>query len=273
MKIRALPLQPALWVGIAFLAAACASAPPEKPISVSAEIQFHKSVGHELAYQLEPRLPLRQETTVTNYLEAVAQKIADSTKDFLMPNISIALIREVPNKAWADYALPGGRIYLSIGMLKQMGYQNEVAAEIAIQLAHLRNEDLLDYFKSKQLKAAAALAQSSSRHVLRPSELDPIPEKIDYFGPKGAFAFDEKDNIEAVETAVDLLYSAGYDPRGLVFFWQVQLNPASHSPYDKELLKKMLEETRRKIAQKAPLRNPIVKPESFISIRKRIEKL
>jgi predicted Zn-dependent protease len=286
MKKDPKPSQRAFCALLVLLLSACAGKPPEKPLSESAQIQFRKSVGQELSRKLEPQLSLRQETDITDYLEQIAQKIADSTKDFPLPNVKIALLNQETKheETWKDYALPGGHIYLAVGTLRLMRYQNEVAAQIALQLAHLRNEDILEYFKNKQIKKeeaekkavvadAASGLPSTPHRLLTPGELDPIPEKIDYFSPTGAFAFDETQNIEAVRTAVDLLYSAGYDPRGLVSLWQTYLSHSSDAPYDEAFLKKILDEIRRKIAQKAPLRNPIVSTEGFIAIRKRIEKL
>jgi predicted Zn-dependent protease len=230
-------------------------------------------MGLELARSLEPRLAFRDAPDITPYLEEIAQKIADSNKDFPLPEINVALLKndDGTNATWDNYALPGGHLYLSVGLLKLMKYQNEVAALIAVQLAHLRNEDLLEYFKKKQLKEEAD--QGGGANISpNPSRLL-LPEKINFFGRNGAFSFDESRNLEAARTAVDLLYAAGYDPRGLVALWQTYIDNFAYSPYKLETLKKMLEETRRKIAQKAPLRNPIVRTEGFIQIRQRIGKL
>jgi predicted Zn-dependent protease len=256
---------------------ACATPPPPKPVSEVERMQFHRRVGSELAQQLEPRLSFREEAHVTAFLGKIGQSLADATPALHLTAVSIALMRGVSGDRegpWRDFALPGGRIYLAIGMLRALPYQNEVAAEIAIQLAHLQHEHVLEYFRTQQSASESAESSSStSVDALSPVKLGVIPKKIDYFGPTGVFAFDEKQEIEAARDAVDILYADGYDPRGLISLWQNYVDHPDRSPYEEPNLRKILAETRHAIAQKAPLRNPIVRTEAFIAIHNRIEKL
>ncbi|MDR3605927.1 MAG: hypothetical protein P4M08_00940 [Oligoflexia bacterium] len=256
---------------IALVFASCASPPRPKPVSESAKIEFHKTVGNELARKFEPHLAFRQETVVTDYLEKIAHELVANTKGLLLPDITVKLIK---NDAWKDYALPGGKIYLSVSTLRQMHYQNEIAAEIALQLAHLQREHVLEYFqKMKASEGSESAPAAAGPAEVLPGQLAPIPEEIDYFGTTGVFAFGEKQDLAALQSAIDILYSAGYDVRGVISLWQVYLNNPQHSPYGDARLTKMLDEARRMIAQKAPLRNPIVRTEAFIAVQKRIKKL
>jgi hypothetical protein len=76
-----------------------------------------------------------------------------------------------------------------------------------------------------------------------------------------------------VEVAVSLLYRAGYDPRGLVSLWARFRALGLASPYGAELLSRMEEKSREAITLYAPLRNPIVRSDPFLEMRKRVQQL
>jgi hypothetical protein len=69
------------------------------------------------------------------------------------------------------------------------------------------------------------------------------------------------------------MYRAGFDPRGLISFWNRYAENPAHSPLDPGLLQQLIERSRTAIAQRAPLRNPIVRSKEFLALKKRIERL
>lgn len=77
----------------------------------------------------------------------------------------------------------------------------------------------------------------------------------------------------ALESAMEFLYQAGFDPRGMVhLLGKYQENPEK-SPYDEFTVKVMMENAWRMIALHAPLRNPIVRSDHFLALFHRIQKL
>jgi predicted Zn-dependent protease len=159
---------------------------------------------------------------------------------------SCNLIQPVESQ-WRSYAIPGEGLYLSTAILRGVRLEAEVAALIAIELSHLDRGLLL-----KQLEPSASLPPNLS---------------ID------AFSFSEEEELDSVDTAVDLLYQVGYDPRALVSLLQFFDKNRKSAPYSSDLIKKLIEKSRRTIALRAPLSNPILRSAEFARIQKGIRKL
>src|SRR5206468_4279479 len=104
------------------------------------------------------------------------------------------LLVEDRGQRWKNYGLPTSRLYLSASLIRSIDYENELAAVLAFELGHL-----------------------TKRHALK--RLSDKPQQqpgVEYFGPNGIFAFNEEQQLEAAAEAVNIMYRAGYDPRGLV---------------------------------------------------------
>jgi predicted Zn-dependent protease len=150
-------------------------------------------------------------------------------------------------------------------------FENEAAAVISIEFAHLLNEHVQNYLRRNpaglQIRDATALPDMLPLRTLE------APEDIDFFGKDGMFAFSAKDNDEAITSAVSLMYDAGYDPRGLVTYLQRLMNNFAHSPWDETELSRLLDQARKSVALLTPLRNPTVQTDDFELIRGKLQKL
>ncbi len=250
---------------LAFLAlggivTACASSGEHSYVTVEEQVRRDQSTGLHLAEGLEAKLRLKNDIEVSVYLREIAQSLSSATPELRDSPVGVLTFHQT-DKRWRNFGIPGNRIYLCIELMQRIRYENVLASMIAFELAHLMHRHVL-----KRLDAViGAPAEIPSQTRLA------FPAQ--YIGPKGIFAFSSDDHLNSVETAVGVLYRAGYDPRGLVRLWtEYQGNP-EHSPYDPDLLWKMIERTRQAIAQFAPLRNPVVRSASFLKIQKRIRSL
>ena len=243
-----------ITLALTFTFVRCATEVPIKKISTEEQTKIDDSVGQGLAQNFEPKLTIKNDIEVSVYLRKVAGKLSESAAALQKSPVGVITIKDRDHH-WRCYALPGNRIYLSIGELKELQFDNEVAAAIALQLGHIL-----------------------SRHAIRRVEVHQTPAdtettQVDYFGPAGIFAFSKKEYIEATEWAVKILYGAGYDPRGLVALWtKFQDNPKK-SPYENDAIPEILERTREAITELSPLRNPVIMTKEFTQIKKRIARL
>ena len=228
----------------------CGTVPERPEVSQEEQVKIDVYQGRELSHGLERYLKVHKDLEVTVFLRNLAQKLVDATPALSVMPIGVLLIHS-PDQLWQSYALPGNKLYLSIGLLKQMKFENEVAAVLAVQLAHLLGRHVLK------------IQATSSKKIL-PSE---------YLKKNGLFAFGLNEHLEACETAVGILYRAGIDARGLVSLWtKYQENP-QRSPYSSLELENLMEKTRQTIALNLPLRNPVVRSEAFVKVKKRIDRL
>jgi len=177
-----------------------------------------------------------------------------------LSTVGVYLIQEVEGRA-RNFGLPGNRIYLDRSTVKLLDYENELAAAMAYELAHISSRTLV-----------TRLAKYRQDHGAQKGINIPL-ETVPLFGPQGIFEFSSVEYVAVCEEAVTLLYDAGIDPRGLVSLWTRYENMGGKSPFDKKTLSQLLEKTRMALTRFEPLINPVVRSNEFISMKKRLENL
>jgi predicted Zn-dependent protease len=272
-RAKAPMLKTAAAVALTLVAAGCATPPIEKTITPAERIQRDQALGAGLARQFEARLKLKSDDkAVLIYLGELTKRLGAASDDLKSAAIAVQVISDRGGR-WRDYSIPGNRVYLSVGLLKAVKYENELAAALAVELAHL-----LARHVPQRIQAARA-ASSASQPADYPSIEGLVPStaglgrETDFFSPTGLFAFPDEYMLETVEPAVGILYRAGFDARGLVSLWGLYRSNPAHSPLEGGILDKLTEKTRTVIAEYSPLRNPIVRSQAFIAIQKRIKRL
>ncbi len=225
--------------------------PIEKPHE---RIIRERRVGNDLSSQLEVELKIKKAEGIEKFLSELALRLASFDSELKEITIQVVVIDSYQKK-WKSFSLPGGRIYLPLGLLKKIEYDNEAAALVAFELSHLKKRNLV-----KRLEAIESEKQSART----------LPN---LFGSQGLFTYDDETLSMTSGGAVELLYSAGFDSRGLVSLLKRFEQNEAHSPFEKETLEHMLEQTRLEIAQRTPLRNPIVRTLDFQVFKKQLAKI
>lgn len=244
---------------------------PVKPVLINKEevLKKDQSLWEAVSRNFEPQLKVKKDTEISVYLRKVAQNLVDSSQDLKGSPVGIWLIHS-KNGKWMSYNLPKSRVYLPIEILRELQYENEVASLIAIQLGHLVKGQTQNHIKqSSQYREW----EQAELEKLTEKEGHPAHPKLDYFGPSGVFVYSEAELGNALQAAVEILYQAGYDPRGVISVYEKLKKYSNHSPYEVSTIEKLLEQARGEIAAYAPLRNPIVRSQSFLNVQKRLEKL
>ncbi len=94
-----------------------------------------------------------------------------------------------------------------------------------------------------------------------------------FFGSHGLFHFTKEVHIRAFRSAVQMMYQAGYDPRGLVRLFEHYTQMDKRSPYPTELLEQGIEAIRQEISKYVPLKNPIVRTPGFYKMKQKVMSL
>lgn len=228
----------ALALGL-LLTSACATPPPPVPETRAQIIQRDGRVGRGLAPQFEAQLEFRRDTEISVYLRQLAEKLMNTQPELQGAAVGVFIIQDQDRGRWWNFGLPGVRIYLSAGFLRETEFENQVAAAIAMELAYVLRRDVVQRIEQNQALArqqpafatdaavAAPPAGSAESAAASPSAAGgdaavPAQAKpIDYTGPNGIFIFPEATRLDAIELAVDILYKAGFDPRGLIELWKI----------------------------------------------------
>jgi predicted Zn-dependent protease len=240
---------------------ACISAPPKK-VTALEQAQEENTVGGALAKPFEAKIRYKTDPVVNRYLSLLAEMISSASGDVRLNGVGIAIIQDI-NGQWRNYSLPGRKIYISVGMLKQLKYDNEVAALIALEFGNIVQRHALNHLKKQFPNQVSGTGT--------PSNIQPA--QVDYFGENGLFSFDVEEFKLSVSAAIDLLYRSGFDNRGLLHVWSVLEENPEHSPFPEKVLEELSGYTRDILSKYAPLRNPVVSTQSFSIIRKRIQNL
>jgi predicted Zn-dependent protease len=237
----------AVLAGASLFLSSCITAPPKGPNLIE-QVKEENQVGSGLAQKFERKLKFESDPLVDPYLERIEQALIVASRDPRLQGTAVAIIDDKASQ-WRSFSLPGRGVYLSLGFLKKMRSDNEVAALLAVQLGHIQARHVLNHLKASKEKTP------------------------NFFGPEGLFNYTEAELDEAIQKGVDLMYKSGFDARGMVSTWETERKYASHSFYSVALLDELIQNSRDAVSNYPPLRNPIVKSREFMKIKKRVQRL
>ncbi len=117
----------------------------------------------------------------------------------------------------AAMSAPGGFIFITEGMLRQVRNEEELAAVMAHEIAHveLKHAESIIQKQKRTGLALGLLAEAAKREFE-----DDVPAELFEWGAKGVEAvvnasFDRGQEMEADARALEILKLAGYDPQAL----------------------------------------------------------
>ena len=225
------------------LGSACSTVPEGKdPAKAALLAEPPKELLSQIELSFRKRVAFVEDGEIEAYLTRLATRFLPPGKSEIQVAVVSTATAGYDPSVWV---VPGGKIFFDVRVLRSLHFENEIASAMA--LAWERSEGV--EFRERLIAEAA--------------HTDPDPMKI--------WVFSLLENERAIESAVDRIYKAGYDPRGLVsYFDRVPTRTKNHLESENESLK---DKTRRTIAFYAPLLNPIVRTEDFYKMRKRLERL
>ncbi|MBS1963431.1 MAG: hypothetical protein JST04_14545 [Bdellovibrionales bacterium] len=225
------------------LSAGCSTVPAGKdPAHEALLAEPPKEFVGQIELAFRRRVAFMDNKEIETYLTHLALRLFPPGKSEIQVELVSTTTAGYQPSVWA---VPGGKIFFDVRVLRALKFENEIAAAIA-----------LAWERSQGSEFRERLIQESAR-------ADPDPMKV--------WAFGILENERAIESTVDRVYKAGYDPRGLVnYFDRIPSKTKGQLETDNEALK---DKARRTIAFYAPLLNPIVRSEDFYKMRKRLERL
>lgn len=168
--------------------------------------RLEERAGLGLALRIEQPGTLLQDPAVLAYVNRVAERIrAKSNSDEQV----VAKVLAYP--AFNAFSLPGGRIYLTVGLLKRLANEDELAAVLSHEIAHVADHDWanqrtqLIWLRARQRTARGAIPSRGLAGFSRPR---------DYASVLAAWRWHAEEEADA--RGLDYLYRAGYDPLAFV---------------------------------------------------------
>jgi Zn-dependent protease with chaperone function len=207
------------------------------------------AIGEEkdLAQRRGEALGFVRSAPLEKQLEAVRSKLVTTSGMTAVPGRVMILA----NPAFAAFSTPDGNIYVSMGCLESFKNEDEAAAMLAHELAHvLLKHHTADVVSTMQKKAQAlheigvsaktalsggskTVSKSDSRNLAHEQMVGTVTDKL------ALPAWNRRQEREADLLGVDLLIRAGYSPGAMVSVlemlqaWEKQTQESEDSFWDK----------------------------------------
>jgi len=187
---------------------------------------------------------MQQDPEITPFLGKMIQKLS-APSPFLKDMGFQSYVGNDLFGKWMTVGFAGRKFVVARGLLRNVEFENQLAAALCFELAHVQLRHL----------------------VTRVDQMGTAPAR------DRLFQYTDQENMDALVFAVNLMYRSGYDIRGFGTLWDLYESHSGFSPYSPALLQKLREKTREEIVQFAPVNDPIVRTNEFVKIYQRLKAL
>lgn len=181
--------------------------------------QQEKRLGESIMREIRADRSYYDDAEATDYINSLGRRLvarsSDSRQEF-----EFFLIRDNQINA---FALPGGYIGFNTGLLLAAQSESEVAGVMAHEIAHVTQRHIARMIaqqKQSQIVSLAALAVA----ILASRASSELASAAVAFGQAGAVQsqlnFTRDNEREADRVGLQILDAAGFDPRGMVLFFE-----------------------------------------------------
>lgn len=176
-------------------------------------------VGRAVAAQITATYPLHRNARLNEYLNLIGQTVVLHTeKPTTFGGYHFALLDSSEINA---FACPGGIILITSGMLSSVKSEDELAAVLAHEIAHIIHRDGVAAIQSSRWSEAALVIGSKAAKEFGPKDtakllslfegsIDDVVKTLVVNG------YGRQQEKSADSAALEYLAAAGYDPQGLV---------------------------------------------------------
>lgn len=248
-----------------------------KPRKVTPEEQKSLEVrlGDDLAKKLETNIKIKKSDALSDYFSRLASRLVEVPESETKLNLQlfkprVFLIEPKENKL-KNFVFPGERIYIPTNLVREIQYENELAAMLAFELAKLKLKSVVS--QVKKLNGGVGVASNSSKEASSQDGDQESNEPISTLSSEGVVVLGRDEMKDVARSSVKLMYRAGYDPRGMLTYLDILDRNTGRSPLSREEIEMLRLTVRDEISLKTPLRNPIVRSEEFVRYLERIKKL
>jgi predicted Zn-dependent protease len=178
-------------------------------------------VGRAVAARILSTYPLSKKKEMTEYVNLVGQSIvAHSDKPYTYGGYHFAILDSKEKNA---FACPGGIIFITQGMLNEAKNEDELAAVLAHEIAHINHRDGISAIKSSRWTEALSVIGTEAAKQYGSHELSKLVSIFegsidDVFKTLVVNGYSKSQEYDADRTALVYLGKAGYNPGSLKDF-------------------------------------------------------
>lgn len=183
------------------------------PLSVDDE----RSLGADFVRDFEHRAELVRDPTVTRYVSAIGTRLLEQAG----PQPFTYHFKVVPNNDVNAFAAPAGHIYLYSGTILEARNVSELAGVIAHEIGHVVKRHVARNFNRAIATNILRQAGAVAAEIAAGADAGRATAAVGGLAAMGYLnTFSREAEHEADAFALGLMYRAGYDPRGLVSFFE-----------------------------------------------------
>jgi predicted Zn-dependent protease len=188
-------------------------------IPESQELEIGQSYAPEIEKQMGGRIP---NEAVQAYIDSVGQRVAHVSH---RPDIQYHFTA-LDHKTINAFALPGGYIFITKGMLEKLNNESELAGVLAHETTHVVARHASEAM-SRQIGIQLLLsAIASSTNSAAAAQAADVAQQII------GLQFSRENEREADLVGMQYMVDAGYDPRGMVETMQILERENEAGPID-----------------------------------------
>jgi len=185
-----------------------------RPDLVLTTTEGEREIGAEEAKKVEQQIGLTDNPQLTTYVESLGQRLATHSPRQDIPYQFYVVEMVEPNA----FALPGGFVYVSRGLLPIVNSEDELAGVVGHEIGHVAARHSV-----KRLSAAAPFAivggvAGAVTGIVSDNLSDAVMGITGFTGSIFLAPYSRSQEREADTVGVDLAAAGGYDPDGLSRF-------------------------------------------------------
>lgn len=235
---RRLPISPRLLIAaVVALGAICTyfGTRSENPVTGEVQhVQLSKEEEEALGLQAVPEMAAQhggeiRDAEMERYVEQVGQRVvkrSGAAKSGYEFDFHVLADPQTVNA----FALPGGQVFITLGLLRRLGSEAELAAVLGHEVGHVIGrhgaEHLAKAGLTQSLVGAVAIGTYDPDNPNRSAQTAVLAQAI---GQLINLRYGREDELESDALGVKFMSEAGYDPRGMVHLMRV-LEQSSSGP-------------------------------------------
>ncbi|MCX8117275.1 MAG: M48 family metalloprotease [Desulfobacterota bacterium] len=186
----------------------------ESPLAMTVEAE--KKMGEKILLELEPRIERVRDLTLQAYIDRIGQTLVAQAGPTPF-EITFSIIKGTDPNA---FAIPGGHIFLTTGLLVSADSEQELAGVISHEIAHVMGRHVAQLIERSKRLNIASLAAIIAGALIGGGGKVTEAVAVTALAASEAFAlkYTRDMEVEADQNALLYLNRAGYDPKGLVSF-------------------------------------------------------
>jgi len=167
-------------------------------------------MGHEMSKEVEKETTLVRHHALTQLVQGIGQRLLEHSNrpEFRLYPYTFKVVDSSEVNA---FSLPGGPIYVNMGLVELAENEDELAAVIAHEMGHVAARHATEQMTALQLSQLAMFITLSVVPALPPVAMEGT--RLGYV--LGVLRYDRSMESEADELGLELMESAGFDPRGM----------------------------------------------------------